>query len=185
MFLNRVSWIWEASGSEWYRMWTVVNAIGALPFIMWVGLIQSVEGLTRTKKTGFHKWKGILQMAASDFMSITGFLGSPLCKCGLASLHNCMSQFLIIILFIYIQPISSVLLFFLGNPNTDTNCYRKWISRLRRGLGLSYPSRNHLYVLGRVYECHSSAKLMCWNTQLHVQRACLWDINQHYLLYFS
>ena len=136
MFLNRVSWIWEASGSEWYRMWTVVNAIGALPFIMWMGLIQSVEGLTRTKKTGFHKWEGILQMAASDFTSITGFLGSPLCKCGLASLHNCMSQFLIIFsLYIY----NLLALFFfppLGNPNTDTNCYRKWISRLRRGLGL-------------------------------------------------
>ena len=97
---------------------------------MWVGLIQSVEGLNRTKRLGKRGLllPGFLELGHQSFPAFrlqlehqlflglepagfqvrtytTGFPGSPACRqqiLGLLSLPNCVNQLLTINLFLYV-----------------------------------------------------------------------------------
>ena len=78
---------------------------------MWVGLIQSVEGLKRTERPIFSESEGILEQTPPDWNGDTG--SSPSLRLpvrpedvGLTSRPNYMNQFLRINLCLYVHIIS-------------------------------------------------------------------------------
>ena len=84
-----------------------------LTSIMWVGLIQSGEALNRTKRLIPLSKEEFSSKQPADWNCSTSSPGSPVCWptlwiFELASLHNHMSQFFIITLFLYTHPIASL-----------------------------------------------------------------------------
>ena len=101
--LVMVNSICQLRGCFWKRLiFKMVNLEQSkFTSTMWVGLIQSVEGLNRTKKTSFPQARGnfpakCLQASLHHWLSWVSSLQAHTADFGLVSLRNHMSQFLTI-----------------------------------------------------------------------------------------